>query len=114
MKKWKGMRKKITWREGFTLGKGGFGGTRPRLAIPPIPFPPPPPYASSQSRDFIFRNSVSFFGGVFDTTLKNVESEEEPNTESKEEFLQLSCFIQQEVKYMHTGLRSKVSRLLIC
>jgi len=50
----------------------------------------------------------SFFGGVFDTTLKNVESEEEPNTESKEEFLQLSCFIQQEVKYMHTGLRSKL------
>jgi len=50
----------------------------------------------------------SFFGGVFDTTLKNVESEDEPKTEGKEDFLQLSCFIQQEVKYMHTGLRSKL------
>jgi len=50
----------------------------------------------------------SFFGGMFDTTLKNVESEDEPKTEGKEEFLQLSCFIQQEVKYMHTGLRSKL------
>ena len=57
---------------------------------------------------FYLLSLCSFFGGVFDTTLKNVESEEEPKAEGKEEFLQLSCFIQQEVKYMHTGLRSKV------
>lgn len=50
----------------------------------------------------------SFFGGMFETTMKNIESEEEPKSEGKEEFLQLSCFIQQEVKYMHTGLRSKL------
>ena len=70
-----------------------------------------------RSNDICFRQKLpwmlhllvlSFFGGVFDTTLKNVESEDEPKTEGKEDFLQLSCFIQQEVKYMHTGLRSKV------
>ena len=50
---------------------------------------------------------------MFDTKLKNVESEEEAAAEGKEEFLQLSCFIQQEVKYMHTGLRSKVRAIEI-
>ncbi|XP_012255337.2 ubiquitin carboxyl-terminal hydrolase 14 [Athalia rosae] len=49
-----------------------------------------------------------FFGGSFDTELKCVESEDETPTKGKEEFLQLSCFISTDVKYMHSGLRSKM------
>ncbi|XP_053972234.1 ubiquitin carboxyl-terminal hydrolase 14 [Hylaeus anthracinus] len=49
-----------------------------------------------------------YFGGTFDTELKCVESEDEPPTKGKEEFLQLSCFISTEVKYMHSGLRNKM------
>jgi len=54
----------------------------------------------------------SFFGGMLETKLQNKETEEEPVTEGKEEFLQLSCFISQEVKYMHTGLRSKLEETI--
>ncbi|XP_033224103.1 ubiquitin carboxyl-terminal hydrolase 14 [Belonocnema kinseyi] len=49
-----------------------------------------------------------YFGGTFDTEFKCVESEEEPPTKGKEEFLQLSCFISTDVKYMHSGLRNKM------
>ncbi|XP_017792063.1 PREDICTED: ubiquitin carboxyl-terminal hydrolase 14 [Habropoda laboriosa] len=49
-----------------------------------------------------------YFGGTFDTELKCIESEDEPPTKGKEEFLQLSCFISTEVKYMHSGLRNKM------
>uniref|UniRef100_A0A069DUM5 Ubiquitin carboxyl-terminal hydrolase n=1 Tax=Panstrongylus megistus TaxID=65343 RepID=A0A069DUM5_9HEMI len=49
-----------------------------------------------------------YFGGVFEVELKCDESEEEPITRSEESFLQLSCFISQEVKYMSTGLKSKL------
>lgn len=34
-----------------------------------------------------------FFGGTFAVTMKNVECEEEPESHSVEDFLQLSCFI---------------------
>lgn len=40
--------------------------------------------------------------------MKCVESEEETPTTGKEEFLQLSCFISQEVKFMFNGLKSKM------
>lgn len=46
-----------------------------------------------------------YFGGRFACELKCTESEEEPVTHSEESFLQLSCFISQEVKYMHSGLK---------
>lgn len=36
-----------------------------------------------------------YFGGVFQCTMKNTESEDEPVTKSTENFLQLSCFISQ-------------------
>ncbi|CAH0550579.1 unnamed protein product [Brassicogethes aeneus] len=49
-----------------------------------------------------------YFGGTFDVELKCVEAEDEPVAKSKESFLQLSCFISQEVRYMHSGLRSKM------
>lgn len=47
-----------------------------------------------------------YFGGSFDVEMKCAEAPEEPSTFSKENFLQLSCFISQEVKYMLSGLRS--------
>lgn len=45
-------------------------------------------------------------GGTFDIEMKCTESEEEKPTHSKENFLQLSCFISQEVKYMLSGIKS--------
>lgn len=49
-----------------------------------------------------------FFGGTFQVELKCDESEEEPVSKFEESFLQLSCFISQDVKYMHSGLLSKL------
>lgn len=49
-----------------------------------------------------------YFGGSFDVEWKCVETEDEPPTKSTEQFLQLSCFISQDVRYMHSGLRSKM------
>jgi len=40
--------------------------------------------------------------------LKCIESEDEPATIGKEEFLQLSCFISTDVKHMYFGLRNKM------
>ncbi|RZC43247.1 ubiquitin carboxyl-terminal hydrolase 14 [Asbolus verrucosus] len=49
-----------------------------------------------------------YFGGTFDVELKCTETEDEQVTKNKEQFLQLSCFISQDVRYMHSGLRSKM------
>lgn len=49
-----------------------------------------------------------YFGGIFDFELKCTESEDEPATTGKEEFLQLSCFISTDVKHMYFGLRNKM------
>lgn len=53
-----------------------------------------------------------FFGGTFDSTLKCIESEEEPETHQKENFLQLSCFISADVKFMLTGLKQRMQETL--
>jgi ubiquitin carboxyl-terminal hydrolase 14 len=47
-----------------------------------------------------------YFGGTFDVEMKCTEAEDEVASKSNENFLQLSCFISPEVKYMHSGLRS--------
>ncbi|KAL1513911.1 hypothetical protein ABEB36_003249 [Hypothenemus hampei] len=49
-----------------------------------------------------------FFGGTFDVELKCDEAPDEPVTKSKEQFLQLSCFMSTDVRYMHSGLKSKM------
>ncbi|XP_028132295.1 ubiquitin carboxyl-terminal hydrolase 14 [Diabrotica virgifera virgifera] len=49
-----------------------------------------------------------YFGGTFDVELKCVEAEDEPVSKNKEQFLQLSCFISQDVRYMHSGLKNKL------
>lgn len=78
--------------------------------LPPIDLPatetaPPPVHKYSNFVD-------QYFGGVFDVTLKCMESEEEPETRTKEHFLQLSCFISQDVKYMSAGLKSRLSETI--
>jgi len=50
-----------------------------------------------------------YMGGKLAVEMKCDESEEEPVTPSEENFLQLSCFINTETKYMHSGLVSKLS-----
>lgn len=52
-----------------------------------------------------------WFGGSFDVEMKCTEAEDEPVSKSKENYLQLSCFISTEVKYMHSGIRL-VSQIL--
>lgn len=49
------------------------------------------------------------FGGTFEVTFKCKEDETEPATTSKEDFLQLSCFLSQEVKYLANGLKAKMT-----
>ncbi|KAL4237112.1 Ubiquitin carboxyl-terminal hydrolase 14 [Mactra antiquata] len=60
--------------------------------------------ASSSSRGFMDQ----YFGGEFDVTMKCEETEDETPSNNTEKFYQLSCFIEKEVKYMHTGLRSRL------
>uniref|UniRef100_A0A2K5KT18 Ubiquitin carboxyl-terminal hydrolase n=1 Tax=Cercocebus atys TaxID=9531 RepID=A0A2K5KT18_CERAT len=49
-----------------------------------------------------------FFGVEFETTMKCKKNEEEEVTKGKENQLQLSCFINQEVKYLFTGLKLRL------
>ncbi|CAH0401193.1 unnamed protein product [Chilo suppressalis] len=49
-----------------------------------------------------------YFGGTLDVELVCSEADEPPSR-SKETFLQLSCFISQDVKYLQSGLRSKMA-----
>jgi len=53
-----------------------------------------------------------YFGGEFESSLKCVEASEEPVTKTTEKFYQLSCFISQETKYLHTGLKSRLEEQL--
>jgi len=55
----------------------------------------------------VFRSVIDqFFGGTFNIEWKCVESDNEEVTTTTESFLQLSCFISQDVKYMHSGLKN--------
>jgi len=67
----------------------------------------PPKSGSGQSQQF---TSIidQYFGGRFACELKCTESEEEQPAHSEENFLQLSCFINQDVKYMHSGLKLRL------
>ncbi|XP_077991182.1 ubiquitin carboxyl-terminal hydrolase 14-like [Glandiceps talaboti] len=49
-----------------------------------------------------------YFGIEMASTLKCIEAPEEEETKSSETLYQLSCFISQDVKYMHTGLVSRM------
>ncbi|KAL1129603.1 hypothetical protein AAG570_012548, partial [Ranatra chinensis] len=54
-----------------------------------------------------------YFGVTMKVELKCTETEDEPAAESEENFLQLSCFISQDVKYMQSGLRSKMQEQIV-
>uniref|UniRef100_A0A1B0A536 Ubiquitin carboxyl-terminal hydrolase n=1 Tax=Glossina pallidipes TaxID=7398 RepID=A0A1B0A536_GLOPL len=54
-----------------------------------------------------------YFGGAFEVKMSCSECPEEETTVSKENFLQLSCFISPEVKYMLSGLKSKMKETLV-
>lgn len=53
-----------------------------------------------------------FFSGVFEAEMKCDEAPEEPETKSEENFLQLSCFISQDVRYMQAGLVSRMKETI--
>lgn len=53
-----------------------------------------------------------YFGGEFTCIMKNEESPEETPSTTKESFLQLSCFISQDVKYLNTGLKLRLEERL--
>lgn len=53
-----------------------------------------------------------YFGGTFDVEMTCTETSEEPPSKLKENFLQLSCFISPEIKYMHSGLKSRLKEQL--
>lgn len=55
--------------------------------------------------DTINFNSISHFPYLTLHSMRCTESEEEEVTKGKENQLQLSCFINQEVKYLFTGLK---------
>ncbi|XP_075150199.1 ubiquitin specific protease 14 [Haematobia irritans] len=54
-----------------------------------------------------------YFGGTFEVKMSCSEAPDEDTKISKENFLQLSCFISPEVKYMHSGLKSKLNETLV-
>uniref|UniRef100_A0A673KFX7 Ubiquitin carboxyl-terminal hydrolase n=1 Tax=Sinocyclocheilus rhinocerous TaxID=307959 RepID=A0A673KFX7_9TELE len=60
--------------------------------------------ASTKTKNFIDQ----YFGVEFETTMKCTESEDEDPTKGTESQLQLSCFINTEVKYLATGLRLRL------
>lgn len=49
-----------------------------------------------------------YMGGSFEVELECDESPDEEKTKSEENFLQLSCFISQDVRYMQAGLISRM------
>lgn len=66
-----------------------------------------PAVGASQDSAAQFRGFVDqYFGGELDVTMKCLETDDEPESHNSESFYQLSCFIEKEVKYMHTGLKS--------
>jgi len=50
-----------------------------------------------------------YFGVRLATSMKNDENEEEPVVESSEESFNLSCFITADVRYLQSGLMSKLT-----
>jgi len=53
-----------------------------------------------------------YFSGVFEAEMKCDESPDEPATKTEENFLQLSCFISQDVRYMQAGLISRMKETI--
>ncbi|XP_002069296.3 ubiquitin carboxyl-terminal hydrolase 14 isoform X1 [Drosophila willistoni] len=75
------------------------------------------PIIEESSEDLVKKKHTSFieqfFGGTFDVTMSSNEVSDEPASVTTENFLQLSCFISMEVKYMQSGLKSKMKEQLV-
>ncbi|TKR61431.1 hypothetical protein L596_028537 [Steinernema carpocapsae] len=55
------------------------------------------------------KNITQFLEGRMSHTMKCLEAESEPAQTSEERFVQLSCFLSQEVKYLQLGIKSKMT-----
>jgi ubiquitin carboxyl-terminal hydrolase 14 len=53
-----------------------------------------------------------FMGIECSSETKCVEAEEEEPTKSVEKFLQYSCYIDKDVKYLHTGLKNRLAETI--
>ncbi|XP_055347299.1 ubiquitin carboxyl-terminal hydrolase 14-like [Paramacrobiotus metropolitanus] len=51
--------------------------------------------------------------GELEVTMKCKESDTEPEVRSKEKFLQLSCFISQDVRYLQAGLQNRMKETIV-
>ncbi|KAL3991167.1 Ubiquitin carboxyl-terminal hydrolase family protein [Acanthocheilonema viteae] len=63
----------------------------------------------SASKDRLASIVSRYMEGRFKIEMKNLESDAEPVSVTKESFLQLSCFLSQEVKYVQLGIKSKLT-----
>lgn len=54
----------------------------------------------------------TFFGLDFETETKCIETDAEPATKSYEHFLQYSCHIDKDVKYLASGLKNRLTETL--
>uniref|UniRef100_A0A915PLU6 Ubiquitin carboxyl-terminal hydrolase n=1 Tax=Setaria digitata TaxID=48799 RepID=A0A915PLU6_9BILA len=61
------------------------------------------------SKDHLVSIVSRYMEGTFRVEMKNLESDIEPVSVTKETFLQLSCFLSQEVKYVQLGIKSKLT-----
>lgn len=65
------------------------------------------------NEDSKYSNFVDqYFSGVFEVEMKCDEAEEEAVSKADENFLQLSCFISQDVRYMQAGLVSRMKETI--
>ncbi|XP_013097943.1 ubiquitin carboxyl-terminal hydrolase 14 [Stomoxys calcitrans] len=70
--------------------------------------------AESEKQEKKYNSFIEqYFGGTFEVKMSCSEAPDEETKTSKENFLQLSCFISPEVKYMHSGLKSKLNETLV-
>lgn len=53
-----------------------------------------------------------FFGIECETETKCIESETEEASKATERFLQFSCYIDKDVKYLHTGLKNRLEETI--
>ncbi|XP_054152893.1 ubiquitin carboxyl-terminal hydrolase 14-like [Oppia nitens] len=64
--------------------------------------------SSVQTLNFIDQ----YFGGTFDVEMKCTETDSEEPVRSTENFLQLSCFISTDVKYLQSGLKLRLKETI--
>lgn len=78
--------------------------------VPALSSPPAAAAAGASSQQGFIDE---YFGGEYETTMKCLESEDEPTSTTSEKFYQLSCFIEKEVKYMQSGLKAGLEGELV-